>query len=180
MKEITPDRLRMYSLNMYNISPIQCGIQSAHSNMEYASEYWDNKDFQEWMKYHKTVILLNGGTSNAGDKSVYGLPVAKGSMEKHLETLLDNGILAVPFYEPDMNNCLTSISFIVPDSVYKTSDYKYAAFADMEKNNDFSVYLRKKESGKLSENFLRWLDKVGGERNLWLRLYLRNFRLSSN
>ncbi len=180
MRKITPDRLRLYSFNMYNISAIQCGIQSAHSNMEYASENWGSPDFFEWMKYHKTVILLNGGTSNAGVESVYGLPVEKGSMEQHLETLLANGINAVPFYEPDMNNALTSISFLVDDGVYKTPNYRYHAFADMEKNNDFSVYLRKKESGRLSENFLRWLDKVGGEKNLWLRLYLRNFRLSSN
>jgi len=174
------DKFRMYSLNMYNVSGIQCGIQSGHANMEYASEYWNDEDFQDWLKNHKTVILLNGGTSNSGNESVYGLPLMKGSMEKHLETLKSMSIKCTPFYEPDMNNSLTSISFLVPDSVYKTRDYGYAAYSEMEENNDFGVYLRKKKYGKNSDNFLRWLDKVGGEDMLWLRLFLKQFRLSSN
>ena len=70
---------RMYSLNLYNISGIQCGIQSAHSNMEYALKNFNNDDFQDWVKNWKTVILLNGGTSNNGKESYYGYPTSKGT-----------------------------------------------------------------------------------------------------
>ena len=109
---------RMYSLNLYNISGIQCGIQSAHSNMEYALKNFNNDDFQDWANNWKTVILLNGGTSNSGTESYYGYPPAKGTMELHLETLLKIGINVVPFYEPDLNYCMTSMSFIVDEIVF--------------------------------------------------------------
>jgi hypothetical protein len=39
MKEIKDLDFRMYCLVLYNISPIQQGIQSLHAALEYANEY---------------------------------------------------------------------------------------------------------------------------------------------
>ena len=114
---------RMYSLNLYSLSPIQCGIQSGHSNVEYVMKNFYDSDLQDWANNWKTVILLNGGTSNSGNESVYDYPKAKGSMEMHLETLLKNNIKAEPFYEPDLNYCLTSISFLVDERVFNKKKY---------------------------------------------------------
>lgn len=189
MKEVITDRLRMYSLNMYNCSAIQCGIQSAHSNMEYALKYWGDLDFHEWSTYHKTVILLNGGTSNSGEYSPYNLPISKGSMETHLENLIKNGVKAVPFYEPDMNNAMTSISFLVDERVYnkvKYPDYEteiHESEIELLLNSlDYDIYLQMKDEGILSDSFLEWVESIGGESNLFLRFYLHpsKVRLSSN
>ena len=78
-ENIIEDRVRLYSLVMYNISGIQAGIQAKHSGIElamaHAGDDVEDTVFLEWAKFHKTVILLNGGTSNSGKESYYGLEI---------------------------------------------------------------------------------------------------------
>ncbi len=122
MKNNKPE-LRMYFLTMYNLSPIQQGIQSLHACVEYFLKYWKTKEFWSWAKTHKTVILLNGGTSNDGNSSKYGLDPALGSMEQHFQTLKDNKIKCASFHEPDLNYSLSAIAFIVDERVFNKNDY---------------------------------------------------------
>lgn len=180
---------RMYSLNLYNISGIQCGIQSAHSNMEYALKNFNNDDFQDWANNWKTVILLNGGTSNSGTESYYGYPPAKGTMELHLETLLKIGINVVPFYEPDLNYCMTSMSFIVDEIVFNKKDYpdfdfEFCGLYPIKTFKDTDIF----EMSDYFDNgfdyakseFDTWVNSIGGINNFYLRLLLNDFKLSSN
>ena len=69
---------RMYGLVMYNISPIQQGIQFGHALQEYNNDFFegsaDAKElaaFNHWRKDWKTFILLNGGTANERVSSEY-------------------------------------------------------------------------------------------------------------
>ena len=99
---------RMYFLCLYSISPIQKGIQAGHAALEYSEKYQKDRDYKYFVKYDKTFILLDGGTS--------------GDMESHLEYFKKNGIKHAEFREPDLNNSISAIAFIVKDRVYKNKD----------------------------------------------------------
>ncbi len=180
---------RMYSFVMYQLSGIQAGIQSGHSNIEYSNEHGEDEDYKEWAKKWKTVILLNGGTSNSGKESCYGYAINKGSMEIHLETLLNKGIKVVPFYEPDMNYCLTSMSFIVDERVFNKNMYPDFDFENYSlfpiKKLDQLRFLQQQDFfddgfGNGKDAFHQWLENIGGEGNFFLRLFLKNFSLANN
>jgi hypothetical protein len=100
--------LRMYSLVMYNISPIQQGIQSGHANVRYGRKYPDGL-YGEWADHWETVIVLNGGTSK--------------TMMDHLNTLILNDVDCVPFYETDLNDSPSAISFLVDERVFDKEKY---------------------------------------------------------
>ena len=96
----TKKELRLYCLVPYNLSPIQMGIQSLHGCVELGLK--GGEDYKEWAKEHKTVIVLNAGTTGEGS-----------SMEQHLNNLNRLGIKLATFREPDLNGAMTSIAFIV-------------------------------------------------------------------
>ena len=155
--------------------------------MAHAGDDVEDTDFLEWAKFHKTVILLNGGTSNSGKESYYGLEPRKGSMENHLESLKENGIKAVPFYEPDLNYSLSSIDFIVDERVYNRTKYPDYTPLDVQEVEDsimttknFDHFVEAKECGELSQSFLNWVESIGGEKNLFLRLYVNHIPLARN
>jgi len=181
---------RMYSLVLYQLSGIQAGIQSGHSNSEYETEFGEDLDYKDWSKKRKTVILLNGGTSNSGKESYYEYPQMKGSMETHLETLLNNTIKVVPFYEPDLNYCMTSLSFLVDERVFDTKkypDFNYEEYYLFPINNISDYQNIYKQEVYFNGSYLEskkdfdiWLDNIGGESNFFLRLFTKQFKLASN
>jgi len=95
--------LRMVTLVLYNLSPIQQGIQSAHAAIEYGvyeRKWKDTKArFIDWAQDYKTMIVLNGGTSF--------------TMEQYKEELDSLGVKYTCFHEPDLNGVTTAIAFIV-------------------------------------------------------------------
>jgi hypothetical protein len=100
--------LRMYFFVMYNLSGIQKGIQAGHAAVEYQLKYGKTKKYKDFVKNHKTFILLDGGGSN--DMLV---------REQELEDL---GIKFASFIEPDLNNSVSAIAFIVPEHIYNCVD----------------------------------------------------------
>ena len=108
-----PSEHRMYILTMYNISPIQQGIQAAHAIVEYDVEHRD-VDFYppglyRWQRKDKTIIILNGGTSN--------------DMKNHVKALKKNAVYHSFFKEPDLNNSISAIAFLVPEIVWNKKKY---------------------------------------------------------
>lgn len=153
----------MYHLVMYNISPIQQAIQSYHAGIEYALKYGNTEDFENWAKFDKTVIILNGGTSNSDSTSEY-----YGTMEQHLIELQQNGILCGWFHEPDLNNALSAIAFLVPEQVW-----------DKEKYPDWQTIVDEQAQEQLSLLGEKdYIHNVIGEKNYWLRQFLSQFRLA--
>ncbi len=124
--------LRMYFLTMYNVSSIQKAIQPLHAVVEYSLKYGKDKNYINWAKTHKTVIILNGGTSNNGKNSYYGVPKQLGSMEQHFLTLKDNKIKCASFYEPDLNYAMSAIAFLVDERVFNKEDYPDFVFTSKE------------------------------------------------
>lgn len=133
---------RMYFLTPYNLSPIQAGIQSLHGVVEYHLLYGDDIEYLTWAKHWKTVILLNGGTSNNSGSHMYENPINNpnntpmyGTMEQHGDALSFANIKYAAFFEPDANNMLTSLAFLCDERVFKTrqrgpDDVVYPNFED--------------------------------------------------
>ena len=172
----------MYHLTMYNISEIQKGIQSYHAGMEYAKKYWNDEDFQSWLDNDKTVIILNGGTSNQ-DELMFG------TMEQNIN-IIENELMInfSIFKEPDLNNSLSGIAFLVPEQVYDkeiypvfeidTPSYRY-------KGDDFMEFVRTNRNCQgcviydwATPKYEKWLESIGGETNRKLRVFLQKFRLA--
>jgi len=179
--------LRMYGFTPYNISDIQKSIQFGHAVVEYGLENFNTDEYQNWARNHKTFIILNGGTSNHVN------PEYVGTMENIVEELKANDIKFATFNEPDLNDMLSAIVFIVDERVFNRK--VYLDFGDWVMDNHFS-YLsdnmltsskieRLKKDGyfqtgtKLEQKLLSdWIDHVGGPKNVFLRDYLKNAKLA--
>jgi hypothetical protein len=169
---------RMYFLTMYNISPIQQGIQCGHAQMEYALQYWNDPEFQEWAKKWKTWIILNGGTSNTEGYSKYQKEEYWGTMDKHYLQLLANKIKCMPFYEPDLSNSLTAIAFIVDERVFNRKDYPDFM---MWVESFVPILTETYNEEQIKQNYSwydKWLLKIGGKQNEFLRDFLKQFRMA--
>lgn len=141
---------RMYSLVMYNLSGIQKGIQSGHANIEYARAYGEDPDFQNWADNHKTVILLDGGGSI--------------EMEDICNQLSEHDIPYAEFIEPDLNNSISAVSFVVPERVYGEEATYYFAQEGM------SRLFRRGD-----------VEPVGfAHNNTWLAWFIKQFNLARN
>lgn len=151
------DTFRMYGLVNYQLTGIQKGIQFGHAVVEYGLDYKGNKDYLEWVTECKTFIILNGGTTNKN-------PNTLGTLNKHVHTLQEMGVKFSCFYEPDLGDQLTSVVFLVPEQVYNKTlypDYKYV-----------------EKSGQYQPLYDDYVRTMGGEKNVKLREFLKDFRLA--
>ncbi len=162
--------LRMYSLVLYNISPIQQGIQAYHATIE-ATQNFNEKhtmyedEFNNWAKNWKTVIILNGGTTT--------------TMTEHYKTLVDNDIQCNKFHEPDLNNSLTAISFIVDERVFNKEKYPDYIDHDLEYKRKCGIIgLSMNDIHNQDFKYKLWLKSIGGEQNTFLRTFLSKFKLA--
>ena len=182
--------LRMYGLVPYNISPIQQAIQFGHAVVEYGQMIKGKTQleiiYNDWADNWKTFIILNGGTTNHKTSLEDGLPF--GSLNNHLLTLIDNDVDFAQFNEPDLGDQLTGVVFIVDERVFNRK--KYPDFEDwvidnygdliIGDGNAYQVARRIKESKSKEDQkvYLSWVKLVGGEKNVFLREFLKNFRLA--
>jgi hypothetical protein len=183
--------LRMYSLVPYNLLGIQMGIQHEHSVVQ---NFVENmiKPIQDvgvmdpklvrWATEWKTSILLNGGTSNEGHKVRHGFKDVwyVGTMQQNLAKLVEADIDVSAFYEPDLNSMLTGVSFIVDERVFNRKLYKDFVPTLKEQFYDMTAW-----DGDMTEldkyngeNYQHWVKKIGGEKNAFLRTFLKGFRLA--
>lgn len=168
---------RMYGLVPYNISPIQQGIQFGHAVVEYglyANEAQGNtlKDYLDWANNDKVFIILNGGTTNKAP-IVQSVNDFKGSLNNHLARLEENGLPLSTFYEEDLGDQLTAVTFLVDERVWDTDtylDFDYALHHDPE--------MKLTDMKFRKERYIRWLNEIGGKQNEFLREFLKQFELA--
>lgn len=177
--------LRMYGLVPYNISPIQQAIQFGHAVVEYGQNF-RNDTYNDWADNWKTFIILNGGTTSHKTSLEDGLPF--GSLNNHLLTLMDNGVEFAQFNEPDLGDQLTAVVFIVDERVFNKK--KYPEFEDWVIENygdlitgggtSYQIAQRIKESKSKEDKkvYQEWVKLIGGDKNVFLREFLKNFRLA--
>ena len=158
-------RQRMYHLVMYNISPIQQGIQAGHAVNEYQIQFGESAEYKQWSRKDKVVIILNGGTSNNIGKDVWGNECI-GTMEVHEQTLYKNQIDYACFHEPDMNNSMTALAFLVDETVWDKDKYPNPVVSAYNSFYDWSVQDEQA------------LVAAYGEKTAFLRTWLKQFRLA--
>ncbi len=185
------DDYRMYGLVPYNISPIQQGIQFGHALQEYNNYFIDNiiknseekTAFDNWRLYGKTFIILNGGTTN--NRIIEGQYF--GSLNRTKKELDKANILNATFKEPDLGEQLTAIVFLVPKQVYNKKEYlDFLEYVKLNCEFNFDLFEEIKEeyesgcfSNSTNENtYKQWVDFIGGEKNIFLREFLKNFKLA--
>ena len=66
--------------------------------MEYANKFYKLSEYIQWVNVDKTIIMLDGGT----------YPELKECRDR----LIELGVPVASFYEEDLGNILTSISFL--------------------------------------------------------------------
>lgn len=155
---------RMYGLVAYQLSgTIHAGIQFGHAVVEYGQLVRGIPPFEaiynKFAEKDKTFIILNGGTTNEN-------PERLGTLQRHSKTLRDNGVMVAEFREPDLNDTLTGVVFLVDERVFKRDlypDFVKAEWATDEENE---------------KHYKGWLERIGGETNAFLRTFLQNFKLA--
>lgn len=189
--------LRMYGIVPYNISAIQQAIQFGHATVEYGQmvkrEKTDDVLYNDWADNWKTFIILNGGTSNHSINR-YHEGEFTGTMERHLEKLNEIGIVNATFNEPDLNDMLSAVVFIVDERVFNKKKYqdlgdwiwmnKSDYLTDrmmtpqkidkMYRNGYFQTDANKDER----EIYTEWVNSIGGEKNVRLRDFLSGLKLA--
>jgi hypothetical protein len=156
---------RMYGLVPYNLSPIQQGIQFGHAVVEYGQLVKGIPPFEavydKFARKDKTFIILNGGTTNEN-------PERFGTLQLSKQILKDNGVMFAEFREPDLNDTLTAVVFLVDERVFNRK--LYPDFVEDENASD--------EDNE--KQYQQWVEKVGGEKNVFLRTFLSptNFKLA--
>jgi hypothetical protein len=167
---------RMYGLVPYNLSPIQQGIQFGHAVVDYGRTVRDIKQYKafynKWADEDKTFIILNGGTTNNN-------PEKLGTLNNHMQTMIDNGVKVQPFYEPDLGDQLTAFVFLVDERVWNRDLYEdfVPEVLPWSKNKPSENKLLELED-RNNVNYGHWVTKIGGETNAFLRKYLRNLKLA--
>lgn len=168
--------LRMYGMVPYQLKGIQGGIQFGHSKDEFTLKVLNsilNKStdiskenidrYIDWLENWKTYIVLDGGSTNTN-------PDRLGTLNKHLQLLKENGVFVTEFYEPDLGDQLTGITFIVDERVFNKEKYP-----DPDPTEIVGF-----EDNILTGKILNWNDFIGGKPNLFLRDFLPKFKLASN
>ena len=185
--EIKELELRMYFFVPYNISPIQQAIQAGHAALEYADKYGAEELFINYVRYHKTWIILNGGTTNSR-RDLNG--EIMGSLNQIGDQLLENDIQFSYFEEPDLNDALSAICFICDERVFNKKDYPDFTdylIPELELNDGKEAnfdYIKIKMTNveilmeKYFDIYKEWVRFVGGVKNVFLRDLLNDKKLA--
>lgn len=128
MVDVEPRKYRMYCFVERHLSPIDKGIQAAHSIVEYSNQYSNNVDYTIWSYSDKTMVLLNGGTVN----DLYDI----------CKKLNDYSINYSLFKEQDLGNVITAVAVLVDDRSFNNvnqEDWKEEYFELSEEEKRVEV-----------------------------------------
>jgi len=168
---------RMYGMVIYQLKGIQQGIQFQHSTSRYVKNLPEETNlintYNWWMERNETSIILNGGSTNNNLNRL-------GTINVFMNELIDNGIHVEPFYEIDLNDALTAFSFVVDERVFLKEDYpdyKNSPYTWDSKHTPNDATYKKWEDDN-AKNHKKWVEKIGGEQNAFLREFLIGKRLA--
>lgn len=119
--DIQVDLLKMYCIVLKQLSPIQKGIQAAHSIVEYQLQNQEQSElYDAWAKYNKTIVILNASDS----KDLKGV-----------ERILQRYHIPYgSFRETSLDGILTSICFL-----YERPPFEYNKDVDYAIDGNDSV-----------------------------------------
>lgn len=166
---------RMYCLSERHLSIAQKTIQAAHAIVEYSLKYGDTEEYKRWAEYDKTIIVLDGGTTQEMVEDIRKLSEIRHNYEI--------------FAEPDMGNFITSIAFLADERVF---DYdKYGRNFEEWRNlkileSDRQQSYTDPETGITRMNtvyimpptYPEWVELIGGEKQEKLKEIISTKRLA--
>lgn len=178
--------LRLYAFVPYQLTGIQKGIQMMHASHEYNLVFAGDTNYENWKSKYKTVIVLNGGTTNDN-------PEKLGTMQLYLNELIENGIKVEFFREPDLNDSLTSFVFLAEEPSFNHKDFPFfheyireqlsaiqeeeieiiKEIVNIKKTS--SLEELKKQYGKM---YIEWEKEMGGRKNVFLKYFLNDKKLA--
>lgn len=182
--------MRMYFFTLGNISNIYKGIQAGHSALRYARRFSaEHPEVWDFVDNHETWIILNGGTTNE-QRDFDGIPA--GSLNLIADQLQKNDIMFSYFIEPDLNDALTSVCFLIDERVFNKKDYpdfiNYITDIKMYKHAKDSIpaenymWLINKDMEELQkmfpEYYKEWVRFLGGIKNVFLRELIKGKKLA--
>ena len=147
----------MYGFAIYQLTGIQAGLQFLHATDEYSIKYDKDIEYHDWLKNYKTVILLDGGSTNDSTMS-------PGTMQQFLTELRLAKIKHTFFREPDLNDSVTAIAFLVNELAFDRDKYP-----EPEKLGP----LNPPELLKARNDW----EKLLGKQNVFMRNFLKGKRL---
>lgn len=165
---------RMYCLVLRQLSPMQKGIQAAHSIVEYANKFPYDEEYKEWAKFDKTIIVLDAGTSF--------------DIEEIIDQLDEHKVDYAIFKEEDLNSITTSIAILVDDRVFDKDNFQ--SF-DIWRSNKYPAipmhcvayignFDHDPNDYTYDEHHKEWVEEVlGGEKNEFLRQLISSKRLAN-
>jgi len=181
--------LRMYFFTVSSLKGISQGIMCGHASLEYARRFGESDLFKEFVNEHKTWIILNGGTSN--DRRDFDT-IAEGTLNQIGDALFANDIDFTTFREPDLNDSLTALCFLVDERVFNRKDYpnfvdyildvKMYPEAREAAPAQNIVMIKMKTQEELEklfpEYYKEWVRFIGGVKNVFLRDLLKDKELA--
>lgn len=161
--------MRCYHLSNMYLSSIQHGVQSAHAQMELFNKYKTptNKKnmLYDWSENHKTMIVLNGGYLS--------------TMTEALEFITDinNPYPFAAFNESEeaLGGILTNIAIVLPEKIYKTSEFLRKGLIDVHHN--ILTVLDKNTVKEITETMSGFGSFTEYEKKLCV--FMNNFSLAS-
>lgn len=148
----------MYFFTLYSLAGLHKGIQAGHSALEYVELYGQTQEYQDFIKNHKTFILLDGGGSQQ-------------MVERELE--LENfGIRYASFCEPDLSYGISAISFLISEDIYNFDEKAFLNYGYHVAIGEhmFFGHGAKESTAKAKEDLKKYE----------LYKWLKSFRLASN
>ena len=118
--------MRLYTFTNSYLSPIQCGIQTAHIVSELSVTFKNTYYYDEWSRNHKTIIVCNGGNQAALENLAHELSLLTIELYNHefyTYAELSNQIPVSKFYEDSksLGGALTAVGIILPEDIYNPS-----------------------------------------------------------
>lgn len=152
-------RQKMYFLVLYNLKPIQQGIQGIHAVTKYSNAFRNTDEYRRWATEDDTVVMLDGGGSI--------------KLREHIDYLLNNGLVErmAFFKESDLDNCVTCCCFLADERIWDKKKYPDPVLQSENNPGVIGVTAMHTEF-----NFDAFIESIGGERNYQLRTYLSKFR----
>lgn len=170
-----PYEYRMYGFVAYNLGTIHKGIQFAHAVAEYARYYNLTPDYINWFVNHKTMVILDGGTTNdSGLVGKYDREV--GTLNQiHINLFGKEKVNVGVFYEEDLGDQLTAICFIADERVFNLDKYPDPVNIPYTKFTDHTA-ARTHVMDLIGETaFQQYVDSLGGDQAFAKRFYIRKF-----
>lgn len=97
-----------------------------------------------------------------------------GTLNNHMHTLHNNGIKIAYFKEPDLGDQLTAVVFLVDERVWDKEKYPDRDINPQPSSDGISTIAIHIEPESIEE----YKNRLRGEQNVWLREFLKQFRLA--